>query len=43
MENLVARERKLTTWFAKLESDLAITKNINTILSERLVQIERQY
>ena len=42
MENLVAEIRKLTSSFAKLESELAISKNITTALSGRLVQMERQ-
>ena len=42
MENLVAEVRKLTSSFAKLTSELAISKNITTVLSGRLVQVERQ-
>ena len=42
MENLVAEVRKLTSSFAKLESELAISKNITTVLSGRLVQMGRQ-
>ena len=42
MENLVAEIRKLTFSFAKLESELAISKNITTVLSGRLVQMEGQ-
>ena len=42
MENLVAEVRKLTSSFAKLKPELAISKNITTVLSGRLVQMERQ-
>ena len=42
MENLVAEVRKLISSFAKLESELAISKNITTVLSGRLVEMERQ-
>ena len=42
MENLVAEVRKLTSSFAKLESESAISKNIATVLSGRLVQMGRQ-
>ena len=42
MENLVAEVRKLTSSFAKLTSELAISKYITTVLSGRLVQVERQ-
>ena len=41
VENLVIDVRKLTFTFIKLESGLAISKNITTVLSERLVQMER--
>ena len=41
-ENLVAEVRKLTSNFAKFEFESAISKNITTVLSERLVQTERQ-
>ena len=37
------RERKLTSSFAKLESELAISKNITTAFSERLVHMEKPY
>ena len=40
-KNLVAEVKKLTSNFAKLESKLAMSKNINTALSGRLVQMER--
>ena len=42
IENLVVEVRKLTSSFAKLESELAISKNITTVLLGRLVQMERQ-
>ena len=42
MENLSAEVRKLTSSFAKLESEIAISKDFTTVLSERLVQMERQ-
>ena len=42
MENLVAELRKLTSNFAKLESELATSKNITTDLSGKLFQNERQ-
>ena len=42
MENLVVEVRKLTSNFTKFESELAISKNITCVLSERLVQMERQ-
>lgn len=41
MENCVAEVRKLTSSFAKLESELAISQTVTTVLSERLVQMER--
>ena len=41
IENLVAEVRKLTSIFAKLNSELVISKNITTFLSKRLVQRER--
>ena len=42
MENLVAEVRKLIFSIAKLESELAISKNVTTALSERFAQMERQ-
>ena len=42
MENLVAEVRKLTSSLAKLESELAVSKNITTVLSGRLVLMERR-
>ena len=42
IENLVVEVRKLTSSFAKLESELAISKNITTVLLGRLAQMERQ-
>ena len=41
-KNLVTEVKKLTSNFAKLESTLAMSKNINTVLSGRLIQMERQ-
>ena len=41
MENFVLEVRKLTSSFAKLESGLAVSKSVATVLSERLVQRER--
>ena len=41
-ENLVAEVRELTFSFSKLVSELAISKNITTVLSGRLAQMERQ-
>ena len=41
MENLVAEVRKLTYSFSKLESELAVSKSVTTVLSKRLVQMER--
>ena len=41
-KNLVKEVKKLTSNFAKLESTLAMSKNINTVLSGRLIQMERQ-
>ena len=43
MENRVAEVRKLTSSFGKLKSELAISKNVTTVLSGRLVQMERLY
>ena len=42
MANLVAEVRKLTSRFAKRKSELAISKNITTVLSGRLVKMEKQ-
>ena len=43
MENPVAEvKKKLTSSFAKLKSELAISKNTTTVLSGRLVQMERK-
>ena len=42
MKSLVAEVRKLTSRFAKLKCVLAISENITTVLSERLVQMKRQ-
>ena len=42
MENIVTELRKITLSFAKLESKLAISKDIATVLSEKLVHMERQ-
>lgn len=39
---LLQELRKLTSSFAKLESELAISMNVTTVLSERLMQMERQ-
>ena len=41
-KNLVTEVKKLTSNFAKLESTLAMSKNINTVLSGRLIQMGRQ-
>ena len=41
-KNLVTEVKKLTSNFAKLESTLAMSKNINTVLSGRLIQMEMQ-
>lgn len=38
IENLVAEVRKVTSNFAKLESEPAIFKNIKTALTKRLLQ-----
>ena len=42
MKNLVAEVRKITSSFAKLKYVLAISKNIPTLSSERLLQIKGQ-
>ena len=42
MVNLIAEVRKLTFSFGKPEYELEISQNFTTVLSERLVQMERQ-
>ena len=42
MENLVVEVRKLSSSLAKLKSELAISKNITTVLSEGCVLMENQ-
>ena len=42
MENLIAEVRKLTSNFEKLKSELAVSKYSTTVLSPKLVLMERQ-
>ena len=40
--NLTTEVKDLPGYFKKLEADLAVTKNVNSKLMERVVQTERQ-
>ena len=40
--NLITEVKDLIGYFKKLEADLAVTKNVNSKLMERMVQTERQ-
>ena len=40
--NLTNEVKDLTGYFKKLEADLAVTKNVNSKLMERVVQTQRQ-
>ena len=40
--NLTTEVKDLLGYFKKLEADLAVTKNVNSKLMERVVQAERQ-
>ena len=40
---LLEEIRKLNDTFSKFESELSVTKQVNSLLSRRLVNMERQY
>ena len=41
-KNVVVEMRKLNESFSKLQAEVSVTKQVNTLLSSRLVSIERQ-
>ena len=41
-KNVLVEMRKLNESFSKLQAELSVTKQINILLSSRLVSIERQ-
>ena len=40
--NVLVEMRKLNDSFSKLQAEVSVTKQVNTLLSSRLVSIERQ-
>ena len=40
--NVLVEMRKLNESFSKLQAEVSVTKQVNTLLSSRLVSIERQ-